>query len=57
MPLANQIAWFFKLQYLKNSLKYNVYFLHVARNSWKLMFDHVIIAGCGQAYLGLSKVF
>ena len=57
MPLPNQIAWFFKFEYLKKFLKYVVFFLHLIRYSWKLLFDHAIIFGCGQTSLGLSKVF
>ena len=62
MPLTNQLAGFFKLEYLKNYLNYKVYFLHVIRYSRKLLFDYITIAGGGggggdQTILELSKVF
>ena len=47
MPLTNQLAGFFKLEYLKDYLNYKVYFLHVIRYSRKLLFDYITIAGGG----------
>ena len=56
MFTTDQIAWFFKLWYLKNYLRYDVLFLHVVRYPWKLSLNLVIFAGFGQACQGMSKV-
>ena len=50
-----QITGFFKLQHLKNYLRYNVR-LHVVRYPWKFQLNLVIFAGFGQACQGMSKV-
>ena len=56
MLSTNQIAKCFKLYYLKNYLRYNVHFLHVAGYPWKLQLNHVIFVGFGQACLGMPSV-
>ena len=49
MLLANQIAGFFKLQYLKNEVNDEVYFWHVDKHLSLLLVDTIILGVCNQA--------
>ena len=49
MLSANQIAGFFKLEYLLNYMRYQLDFLHVDRHSLLLQIDHGIMAWQVQA--------
>ena len=52
---TDQNEGFFKLQYLKNALSYEVEFLYPIRHSQKQQIYSNISNGCDQACLGMSK--
>ena len=55
MLSANEIAGFFKLQYLKKELNDEIHFWHADKDQYLLQVDTIILRVCNQACPKHSK--